>query len=286
MNTTFEFRKIRDFGSVMNHSFDFIKLEYKRLGKALLFYALPFFIVTGIILVFVQISMMDTLQNGIQPGANVFQNMNWTKIGYSYLIQILNYTVLSSVVLSFIKLYRQTNGEFRIEELWPSILRISLKLLLAYIVVGIITVVACIALVIPAIYLGVVFSLVSPIIVFEEAGLGTSMSRCFVLIRNNWWKTFGIVIVGGLIIYIFSIVLSLPLIVVTAMKAFHAATSSTPMQLFSTGYLITSTVISIIQTLAYTLLLIFISIQYFSLLEEKERPTLQEKIDRLSEENA
>ena len=286
MNKVFRFRKIRDFGTVMNHSFDFIKVEYKRLGKALLIYVLPFLILTGILLVFIQISMSDNLERGIQAGTSMFQNYSWGKMAYSYVLQILNYTVLSTVVFSFINLYLKKKGAFEVNEIKSTLLKVGGKIFIANIVVGIITVIASIFLLIPGIYLGVVFSLVAPIIVFEDTGLGQALSRSFQVIKGNWWKTFGIVIIGILIIYIFSIILSIPLIIAAAAKSFHATTGQSQLQIFTPGYLIMSTIISIIQTLAYSLLIIFISVQYFSLVEEKERPTLQEKIDQLTDENA
>ncbi len=286
MNKTFEFRKIRDFGSVMNHSFDFIKLEYKRLGKALLIYVLPFFVLTGILLIFIQTSLVDTVNNGVQPGSSIYQNYPWKNVFSSYIIQLLNHTVLTTVVLSFISLYIKKNAEFKVDDLRPYLIRTGIKLLLAYVVIFIIVVLGSIFLLIPGIYLGIVFSLVAPVIVFEETGLGTAMNRSFDVIKENWWKTFGILIIGWLIVYVFSLILSIPLLITTFTKTFHAVTNQTQPQIFSSGYLIFSTIISIIQTFAYSLILIFISIQYFSLVEVKERPTLQAKIDKLTEENA
>jgi hypothetical protein len=286
MKQVFIFRKVRDFGTVMNHSFDFIKAEYRRLGKALLIYVLPFLILTGILLVLIQTSMARNLGNSIQPGTNIFQNFSWSKMGFSYLLQLLNFTVLSTVIFSFINLYLKKKGEFEVAELKASFLKLGGKLLIANIVVGIIVIIASVFLLIPGIYLGVVFSLVTPIIVFEDAGLGQALSRSFEIIKGNWWKTFGILFVGAVIVYIFSIILSIPLIISAAVKSFHAISNHAQPQILSPGYLIASTLISMIQTFAYSLVIIFISIQYFSLVEEKERPTLQAKIDRLNEENA
>lgn len=286
MKKVFIFRKVRDFGTVMNHSFDFIKAEHRRLGKALLIYVLPFLILTGILLVFIQTSMARNPGNSIQPGTNIFQNFSWSKMGFSYLLQLLNFTVLSAVIFSFINLYLKKKGEFEVAELKASLLKLGGKLLIANIVVGIIVVIASVFLLIPGIYLGVVFSLVAPILVFEDAGLGQALSRSFEIIKRNWWKTFGILFVGAVIVYIFSIILSIPLIISAAVKSFHAISNHGQPQILSPGYLIASTIISMIQTCAYSLVIIFISIQYFSLVEEKERPTLQAKIDRLNEENA
>ncbi|PTN07593.1 hypothetical protein [Mangrovibacterium marinum] len=286
MQTNFEFRQIRDFGLVISHSFDFIKLEYKRLGKALLLYVLPFLVVTGILQFFVQISFVNNFTKTIPHTSDPFAVFKNGSFFISYLLQALNYTVMSSVIFLFIKLHQEKNGDFEIEQLWPALLKTSVKLLIALFITSAISIAAMIFLLVPCIYLATVLSLVGPIIVIEEASLGTAMSRSFTLIKENWWKTFGVIIIGCLILYIFTIVLSIPLIIVTAFKTFSAISNKTSPELFSSGYFVANTVISVFQTLGYSLMVILISIQYFSLVELKERPSLQDKVDQLASDNA
>lgn len=280
----FIFRKVRDFGTVISHSFDLIKAEYRRLGKALLIYVLPCFIVTGILLVLVQTSMIKNMENSIKPGVNIFQSFNWTKTGLSYLLQLLNFTILGTVIYSFLNIYLKKRGEFDIAELKGSLLKLGIKLLGINIIIGVMVLVASVFLLIPGIYLGVILSLVAPVVVFEDAGFGQALRRSFEIIKGSWWKTFGILFVGAVIVYLLSIILGLPLIITAAVKSFHAMSGQSAMQIYTPGYIIASTVVSIIQTFIWSLVVIFISVQYFSLVEEKERPTLQAKIDRINEE--
>ncbi|MCE4563007.1 hypothetical protein INQ51_01670 [Maribellus sp. CM-23] len=252
------------------------------MGKTFLIYVLPFFILSGILLVYSQMSLLDSLQN-MTPGES-FGKFTLLRAIPSYIIQILNYTVLTAVVYGYMDLHLKKKGDFTPEELWPGVLRIGLKLFMVYFTTFVMIIIASIFLVVPGIYLGVVFMLVPPVLIFEEVGMGTAMNRSFDIIKDNWWKTFGIIIIAGLIVYIFSIVVSLPLIITTALKTFHAVSANQEPQIFSTGYLVMSSIISIFQTLSYTVILIFVAIQYFSLVEVKERPTLQAKIDKLAEE--
>lgn len=287
MNKQFEFRQIRDFGGVLNDSFDFIKLEYKRLGKVLLFYVLPFLVVTAIINVFLQSNYIsNTLNQGAVNPASPFQNIAWGSLLGSYTIGWLNYSVLSAVVLAFIKLHQSRKGEFEITEIRSFILPNFFELLVAYLVCGIISVVGLVFFIIPGIYLSIVLTLVAPILILEKNGLGNALNRSFFLIRSNWWRTFGIVFIGAIVIYFFTLVLSLPIIITTFIDGFHAAQGGEPVAFFTTGYFAMTAVISVVQTLAYSLLVILCAINYFSLVEEKERPTLQERIDNLSSENA
>ena len=283
MEQYFEFRKVRDFGTVMNDSFDFIRQEFKRFGKTILIYVLPFFVFTGILLVYFQTSMYSTILDG--SVADSVLNIYYKMIP-SYIVMLLNYTVLTAVIYQYINLYRKTNGNFTAEELWPGVLKVGLKILGVYFVSFVIVIIASMFLLVPGIYLGVVFSFFPAAIIFEELSFGQAMNRCFAVIKDNWWRTFGIIFIGGLIVYIFSMIVSVPLIIATALKTFHAVSNnSTPgPQFFSTGYIIASTVISMFQNLGYSLVLIFVAVQYFSLVEVKERPTLQDKIDKLVEE--
>lgn len=283
MEQYFEFRKVRDFGTVMNDSFDFIRQEFKRLGKTILIYVLPFFVFTGILLAFSQVRMYSSLfDDSTMNSASTL----YIRMIPSYIVMLLNYTVLTAVIYQYISLYRKTNGNFTAEELWPGVLKVGLKMLGVYFISFIIVIIASMFLLVPGIYLGVVFSFFPAAIVFEELSFGQAMNRCFAVIKDNWWRTFGIIFIGGLIVYIFSIIVSVPLIIATALKTFHAVSNnSTPgPQFLSTGYVIASTVISMFQNLGYSLVLIFVAVQYFSLVEMKERPTLQDKIDKLVEE--
>lgn len=283
MENYFEFRKTRDFGAVINDSLDFIRKEFKRLGKTILIYVLPFFVFTGILLVYFQTSVYNTILNGSDSDSilKVYEGMI-----PSYIAMLLNYTVLTAVIYQYINFYRKTQGNFSAEQLWPGVLKIALKMFGVYLVSFVIVVIASMFLLVPGIYLGVVFSFFPAAIIFEERSFGNAMSRCFNVIKDNWWRTFGIIFVGGLIVYIFSIIVSVPLIVTTAVKAFHTLSENGTQQpqILSTGYIIASTIISMFQNLGYSLVLIFVAVQYFSLVEMKERPTLQSKIDQLVNE--
>lgn len=285
MDKLFEFRRVRDFGTVLNHGFEFIKHEYKRLGQALLFYVLPVFILTGIAMVFVQRSFtQDIFSSPQQQAVNAtFNNLKIT--GLNYFLQLINQTVLTTVVYLFIKLYKDNNGAFAIDKIPSLILKYIFKILIASLVCTIITVLAMMFFIIPGLYLGVVFSLVFPLIIIEDLSFGKAMSRSFDLIKERWWVTFGVIFIGLIIMYIFSMLISVPLMLVAGFNAFHALSNNTPNELFSTSYLIVNAISTVIQNAMYLVPLVFVALQYFSLVEEKERPTLQDKIDQMLVEN-
>jgi hypothetical protein len=84
-----------------------------------------------------------------------------------------------------------------------------LFLLVASIIIGILVVLGLIALVIPGIILAIMFSLVYPVIMLEGTGISESLSRSRVLVSNRWLKTFGLLLVIGIILGIINGVIGL-----------------------------------------------------------------------------
>lgn len=83
-----------------------------------------------------------------------------------------------------------------------------LSLLAVSIITGILILLGLIALVIPGIILAMMFSLVVPVIMIENKGALESLSRGRLLVDHRWLKTFGLLLLFGIIIGIASAVLS------------------------------------------------------------------------------
>jgi hypothetical protein len=77
-----------------------------------------------------------------------------------------------------------------------------LFLLAASIVTGILIVLGFILLVVPGVILALMFSLVYPAIMLEGTGVLGSLSRSRVLVSNRWLKTFGLMLLVGIIVAI------------------------------------------------------------------------------------
>ncbi len=84
-----------------------------------------------------------------------------------------------------------------------------LFLLAASIITGILIVLGLIALIIPGIILAIMFSLVYPAIMLEGTGISESLSRSRVLVSNRWLKTFGLLLVLGIIVGIVNSIIGL-----------------------------------------------------------------------------
>ena len=86
----------------------------------------------------------------------------------------------------------QTSFNFTLTKLLP--------LLAVSIITGILIVLGFVALVIPGVILALMFSLVYPVIMLEGTGVLGSLSRSRFLVSNRWLKTFGLLLVVGIIV--------------------------------------------------------------------------------------
>jgi hypothetical protein len=92
------------------------------------------------------------------------------------------------------------------------------SLLWLYVLLGLGVALAAIALVIPAIWVYVAWSVATPVLLIEDVRGAAALRRSFRLVRGRWWPTFGVQLMGGLIVYVATIVVSgvlaaLPLII-------------------------------------------------------------------------
>ncbi|MFD9700554.1 hypothetical protein [Lentzea sp. NPDC059081] len=96
---------------------------------------------------------------------------------------------------------------------------------------------------IPGIYLYVLFSLVTPALVLERCSVGVAFSRSRALVKNAWWRTFGVLLLTLVIGWVISWIVSLPF---GLLGAATTGFSADPFAALSIGSLILSTIGAII----------------------------------------
>ena len=132
-------------------------------------------------------------------------------------------------------------------------------------------------------YFVVTLSLMLPMRMREPIGLWAATGRCFRLIRQNWWATFGVFFVAYLLYLMLSIVFGMPYFILSTGAELHAA--DTGDGTFYQGLLIALNVIAAVGgTLFYCVPMTAIAIQYFNLVERKELKGLMQRIEALQPE--
>ncbi len=278
-----DFRRERDFGQVFNDTFAFLKQEYKRLGKVLLFYVIPLLVITSIFSTVIQYRNLAGIfsQN---PGNMLGSNMAMILI--NLLISVVAQTIMAGGIYGYISLYVEKGRDgFSLGDVWDKITRFFWPIIFTSIVVGLIVVAGAIFFIIPGIYLAVSLSLILFIVVHEQDGLGYSFSRSFELTRIQWWWTFLLIIVVYVLVIILIYILAIPTTIIMSVYGLHAITQSASIPEGITITLIVLNVLTnILGTVLYVIPYTALSFQYFNLVEIKESPSLMDKIDEINED--
>ena len=290
-NSTINFKQERDFGDLFNATFGFISQEFKRLGATILYFVVPFFIVSAIAMTIYSVKMQEMSQAMMQGDKTdplaMFSILGpmMGYIGVTMLISIVATSVLMCTVFGYIKLYVQKGPEgFTINDVWLEVTRYFWKVLFASFIVGILVLVGTLFCIIPGIYLGVALFIVFPIMIIEEKNFGTSFSRSMKLINTNWWLTFGILIVTTIIVYVLSILVSIPSVILGFKSLFaNLKQNQMPVIDFSIGFYIISSITSLVNHLFMVIPLVMSSFIYFSYVEKVEKPSLMDKIGQIRE---
>lgn len=260
-----KFRKKRELGELISDSFDFLKQEYKPLAKLILTYVLPFLILYGIVQVYFQMKIIvnfdlsdpESLMEDIGPFYENFLLFS--------LFGIFVQSLLISTFYSYIEIYiKKGKGSFELSEITPHLFSNGLLALGAGIVWFVVSMFGVILCILPGIYFANTFSLVVFIVLFERKGLGNALSRSWSLVNTQWWATLLLSIVGIIIIWVISFILSLPsMILGVGMNVQNILESGTIEQ--PQWYWVLIGINTVISSLFWIIPYTFLAFQYFNL---------------------
>src|ERR1700733_4832534 len=256
-----ELLKVRDFGEIITDSFIFARQNYKPLIKCFFVFC-GFFMLAGALLLSLHqaktINGMASSFGDNTPLADRFSSILGPDCWIGVFLLVIAALSLQVSMLSYVAFYKEKgNMPASVEEVWGYVkyffLRIfggnSLVFLLCSVAIGIVfgllyaisssnsilsiflTFLLCI---VPAVYLSPIFSLIFPIIVFENGSFGYAFNRSFKIIKNNWWATFGAIIVMGLIIWVASFIVLLPVIILSIINLLMHFGRGTPFSMVIT----------------------------------------------------
>jgi hypothetical protein len=142
-----------------------------------------------------------------------------------------------------------------------------LPLMVAYIVLSIALPLAFIAIIIPGVFLAVKWSMTYAAIVAERAGPFSAMGRSWALTRGHWWRTFGTLVVLGLIAFVLFFV---------GLAVVGAAAVAVDDTIGTTAYAVVITVATIlVLAVLYPLVAAIVTVIYYDLRVRNEGFDLQ-----------
>jgi len=280
MQPKIELAKTRDFGEIINDTFTFIGQNWKPLLKS---YAIicGFFIVANVVVALLQqnkmIGAMQTATSPYSAGYSLGRRFS-AMFGFTYFLSLifglLSLTSLSLLPLSFMALYKEKgNVAPETEEVWGYFKHYFFRVFGTNIVIGVVFIIAFALCLIPGVYLFPILSLILPIIVFENVGLGYSWSKSFQLIKENWWQTFGAIVVIVIITYAAMMIFVIPVTFFSVGTMFLSKAKPS-----SSAFMLT-TIVSALCYVFYMLPSITAALCYFNLNEKLEGTGLMNRIN-------
>ena len=268
----------RDIGQVLNATFAFIRLTYKYLYKDLLLLAAPFFILYGLIVSLVQMNVYSMVERGSIYAAPLYY--------VALLCLCIGWTISCSIIGNYVLQYK-TNGntDFDIPAIRRAVRKDFFKLFFAFILFYLAIALGFVLLIIPGIYMVVAYSLVSTnIILDKDLGISDAFKESRRLISDNWWRSLGLGLIVGIIIYAFTFIFSIPNVIFTFIIALHRGSGDVD------SYRLPVIICSAFAQLAYCLSapvsVIASAVYYYSLKEEKDQSGLMQKIDEFGKNDA
>jgi len=287
-----EFKKERDLGAIINDTFSFIRENWKPYFGAVIKIAGPFILVGSILMVFFigyyvnVVGEMAGMSNGGNPEdvlGLLLPMYGW--IGLLGLVSLLVYIVVSLTSLFYVKSYIANNGDVNITEVRTNTFKNVLKFFGLGILIGLMVLFGMFLCVFPGIYLAIALSLATSIMVFEDKSISESISHCFTLIKGQWWSTFGVLLVVGILVNILGYAFSVPAFIYQLISSGTMLSSNDPTQIFdimNDPINIGLNVISYIGKFVLSSITLIASVFiYYDLNEQKNLTGTIEKIDSL-----
>ena len=281
MDSNIELAKPRDFGETINDTFAFIKQNFKPLLKYFFIFCGFFVAATCALTVLIEVKAVTFANNVDSFNDSNSLSRVFSLLGVYFLLFLfiaLEYVAINVTVLCFMTLYKQKQNTIpTTEELWGYFkyyyLRVLGSSILLYILMGI-GMVFCL---IPGIYLAPIFALVPPIMIMENTSFGYAFNQSFRLIKDNWWTTFGVIIVVYIILYVLNLAVSIPSMILGAGNVFLHLRDGNAITL---PVAIVTSVLQAVEYVFHILIVVAVGLCYFNLTESKEGTGLMERINQ------
>lgn len=126
-----------------------------------------------------------------------------------------------------------------------------------------------------------------PAQIFENQGIGGALSQAFRLLKGNWWSSLGLLLLFMLIYNVVIVIFAVPFYASMIFSFFSTAEldlmEEKPVYMTLLNYLF-GAILLLGSFLTYSIPLVGMTVQFFSLSEEKDATALMQKIDAFGEE--
>ncbi len=315
--TTFnviEFHRKRDFSRKLNATFEFIKQNFKPLGKSILFIAGPPILIASLIMGSIVTELGSFNPNPSAQIEGIESRFSSPLFWLEIAVMVMFYTVASVMSIATVNNYLLLYGEKRsnaieVSEVWDRVRATFWMYFRSMILFIVLLVAAYVALAIPVgvlamvspfliffgmifffcgiIYLGISASLTFIIRACENNSFFDALVRSFKLVKDKWWSTFGLIMILYLVVFAATMLFMVPWQVISGVSMFHSLSANTLEEPSFSWQLLTTIMFSLqylIQMVLSALPNIGVAFQYFNLVELKEAKGLMTQIQTLGQQ--
>lgn len=269
----------RSFSEVITATFNFLKQEIKPFLAGFAVLVLPIIVLLVLAFNGVLTSSLFLSEEELMANPSLIASM-YSNLMYVGLLSGVLSLWSELFVLAYLRVYRNHylagNQEMiTLKEVW----RVMLDKLLMFwgwsCIFGFIIFVGLMFCVIPGIYFGIVLIFGTYYVMLKDVAVGDAFSASRKLIKGNWWMTFGLVVVLGLLISVVSFIFNIPSFILGVKSGISG-------ELPNMYLLIAATLFAYIGKFLLNLILyVGIGMHFFSLQEREEHTTLLGKIENM-----
>lgn len=309
-----EFQHTRDFSRKLNATFEFIRQNFKPLGKSILFIAGPPVLVGSVIggsFMGEFLNIGQSAQSSPDAFSNYFLSVSfWTQMILMFVFLTVSFVIAIATINSYLIIYDQKKtNQIEVSEVWDGVRNAFWSYLGTSVLFFVLFIIAYAVLLLPIFILAeisgvlvvfgalfvigaIIFLLISSsltyfIQLYEKKNFAEAVGRSMRLVNNGkWWSTFGLIIVLYLIMMTVSYIFIIPYYAVLFTNTLHSVSTGTavePSASWKIWTIVFFTLFYMAQMIMYALPNVGIAFQYFNLVELKEAKGLMNQIENLGQ---
>jgi hypothetical protein len=272
-----QLRKIRDFGEVFSDTFQYIKQEFKPLLIAFTIIGLSFVILDSILLVLYRnhLQQVTSYVNGsntvtISTLFSIYDSTFFLMI----LVSIVSFAAMFTCIAVYMKYYEEHAVSPTPNQMWRIFFKYFPRTLVLALLTSLTSILGFFFCFFPGFYFAFVFMPYAFIVINEDLSIGQAFSRCFEIIKENFWASAGLYIVLGILIAVLSLLIGVITEVATG------ASSLFSMEAYK-GNPTLDIILNIVQYYFYIVLYVAVGLQYYNLVEKKDGAGLSKRLETL-----
>jgi hypothetical protein len=312
-----DFQRTRDFSRKMNATFEFIRQNYKALGKSILLIAGPSVLVGSVMAGSFMGEFLNfgrVAQGNPEVVSDYFLSVSfWVQLLFLFVFLIVSFVISIATINCYLILYEEKKtNTIEVKDVWERVRKLFWSYLGTSILFFFLFIIAYILLLIPVfilaeisgvlVFFGIILiiggiihlffstSMTYFIQVYEKKNFFDAVTRSFRLVNNGkWWSTFGLIMILHLIMMTASYLFIIPYYIILFTSTLHSVSAGSELEFSSSFKLMTIvffTLYYMAQMLMYSLPNVGIAFQYFNLVELKEAKGLMNQIENLGQSSS